>query len=313
MILPQRLIPGSRLKVIFPAGPLKGSRNRVRYYNDGISLLEAHFAIEGSRLLEREADGFAGSDEQRADELNQAWRSDRIHALIAGRGGYGCLRILNALDFDAAARSPKALIGFSDITILQAALYQKLQLISFSGPMPINLDSAALSRLLPLLTQPTTGIDLIPEKSKVRIEVLSDGEAEGVLLGGNLFSLVQLIGTGFLPRLNDAIFFFEDINETVDHIDSFLHHLKLAGLLYGVKGVIVGDISWRETEAKLSARKTNALICDRLRTIFRKEIPILFGVPFGHIDKSITIPYGARARLDTKSRSLTLLQEVTAG
>ncbi len=313
MILPKRLKPRSRIKVIFPASALRNGRNIARYYNAGIALLEKHFTVEGSRLLESQDDGFSAGDDVRANEFNSAIKAAKTEGIIAGRGGYGCLRLLNGIDYDLVAVSPKAVIGFSDITILQAALFQKTGLISFSGPMPLTLDAEGLQYLLPLLLQETTGRDLIPARAKSRIEVLSHGIAEGTLLGGNLFSLVQLIGTGFLPRLNDAILFFEDINETVDHIDSFLHHLKLAGLLYGVQGVVVGDLDWREGRQYPSAAKSNEQIKQRLKKIFRKEIPVLFGVPYGHCDKSITIPFGARARLATETKSLTLLQEVTVG
>ncbi len=283
----------------------------VRSYNDGVSLLEQHFEIEGSALMEADHHGLAGEDEQRAAELNAAFRSAKSRALIAGRGGYGCLRLLKHIDFEAAKTRPKALIGFSDLTILQLALYRKIGLVSFSGPMVGTVDSRELRRMLPLLTGVITGIDLIEKEDRKSIEVLSPGIAEGVLLGGNLYSIVQLIGTGFLPRFENSILFFEDVNETVDHIDSFLQHLKLAGQLYGIAGVVIGNIDWRKDGKTSSRRQNEVRFRERLRGLFRRDIPILLGLRYGHCDGSLTIPMGVRARLDTEAKSLVLLEEVT--
>ncbi len=311
MILAKRLNPKSRLKVIFPASSLKSGKGMARYYNHGVSLMERHFELEGSRLLDSDFNGFSATDELRAQEINEGIRSPKIHGLIAGRGGYGAIRLLNLIDFETVKQRPKVIIGFSDMTIIQSALYVKCGLISFSGPMLATMDAAGSEALVPLVCSDTTGYELIRTERKGKIEVINPGTAEGILLGGNLFSLVQLIGTGFLPRFENAILFFEDVNETVDHLDSFLNHFKLAGLLYGVQGVVIGDTDWRETAPLTSRKKHETLFRERIKTIFRREVPVITGLCYGHCDNSITIPFGARVRLDTESRSLTLLQEVT--
>lgn len=313
MLLAKRLKRESCLKIVFPASSLKSGKGMTRWYNHGVSLLEKHFQLEGSRLVDKDFTGFAGKDEARAQEINEAFRDGAIHGLIAGRGGYGCLRLLNLLDFELIKKHPKVVIGFSDLTILQTAIYAKTGLVSFSGPMLATMDAGGRDALLPLLCGDTTGRELIPGSNKDELEVINPGTAEGVLLGGNLFSLVQLFATGFMPRFENAILFFEDVNETVDHLDSFLNHLKLAGQLYGVLGVVIGDTDWRESSPLTSSKRHDALFRERIKSIFRREIPVITGVRYGHCDKSITIPVGARARLDTESRSLTLLQEVTVG
>lgn len=313
MLLARRLNRESNLKIVFPASSLKSGKGMTRYYNHGVSLLEKHFTLEGSRLIDSDVNGLAGTDEARAQEINDAFRNPKIHGLIAGRGGYGSLRLLNAIDFDLIRQFPKPLIGFSDLTILQTAIYAKTGLVSFSGPMLATMDAAGRDALLPMLCSDTTGRELIPANNREDVQVINPGSAEGTLMGGNLFSLVQLFATGFMPRFENVILFFEDINETVDHLDSFLSHLKLAGQLYGVLGVVIGDTDWRETTPLTSSRKHNALFLERIKTIFRREVPVITGVRYGHCDKSITVPIGARAKLDTKTRSLTLLQEVTIG
>ncbi len=312
-MLARRLSQQSRLKIFFPASSLKSGKAMTRAYNHGASLMERYFALEGSRLLDSEHNGFAATDEQRAAEFNDAIRSSKIHGLIAGRGGYGTLRLLNLIDYDAVKNYPKAIIGLSDLTILQSALYVKTGLVTFSGPLLATMDAAGRDALLPLLCGDNSGRELLPEDNREEIEVVNSGKADGVLMGGNLFSLVQLIGTGFLPRFDNTILFFEDVNETVDHLDSFLNHFKLAGLLYGVQGVVIGDTDWRETTPLTSSKKHDKLFGERIKTIFRREIPVITGVRYGHCDGSITIPFGARARLDADAHSLKLLQEVTSG
>lgn len=311
MLLAKRLNRESNLKVVFPASSLKSGKGMTRYYNHGVSLLERHFQLEGSRLIDSDVSGLAGSDEARAQEINDAFRNPKVHGLIAGRGGYGSLRLLNLIDFDLIKQFPKPLIGFSDLTILQTAIYAKTGLVSFSGPMLATMDAAGRDSLLPLLCSDTSDRELIPANNREEVQTVNPGSAEGILMGGNLFSLVQLFATGFMPRFENVILFFEDVNETVDHLDSFLSHLKLAGQLYGVLGVVIGDTDWRETSPLTSSKKHDALFRERIKTIFRREIPVMTGVRYGHCDKSITIPIGAKARLDTESRSLTLLQEVT--
>jgi muramoyltetrapeptide carboxypeptidase len=311
VIVPKQLDEKSRVKVILPSSSLRATFGFGRAYSRGYSLLQKHFSVENSQYWQTDYQRFAASDEERAAELNEAFRSGKWHAVIAGRGGYGCLRMLPAVDFETIKQRPKLLLGFSDITILQLALYCKIGLVSLSSPVVASLNNDNIQGLLPLLLGDSAGFDLIPPANKKRIEVLQPGKAEGVLLGGNLCSMVQLIGAGYMPRLDNAIFFVEDVNETVDSIDSFLHHLKLAGLLYRITGVVIGDLSFRRKHIFTNQSKWRNLLRQRIASIFRKEIPVIMGVDYGHIGKSITIPIGVRAELDTESLSLTLMESVT--
>lgn len=311
MIVPKRLGEKSRIKVVLPASSLRVGAGMSRAFAKGYDLLHKHFVLENSEFWKNDHQTFAASDEERAAELNEAFRSPKYDAIIAGRGGYGCIRVLSLLDFKVIADHPKALIGFSDITIPQLAAYAKTGLASLSGPTVAYLNDENIQCLLRLLTTDSTGLDLIPEANKRRIQVMQPGQAEGVLLGGNLSSLMQLIGTGMLPRLDNAIFFFEDISRTVDFIDGSLHHLRLAGLLYKVTGVVIGDISFFSKSLYPSQAKWRKLLTQRMSSIFRREIPVIMGVDYGHIGKSTTLPIGVRAKLDTEGRSLTLMESVT--
>jgi len=311
VIVPRQLDDKSRIKVVLPSSSLQATLGFRRAYLRGYRLLQQHFEVEGSSYWQSEHLCMAASDEERAAELNEGFRSGKWNALIAGRGGYGCLRMLPAVDFEMIKLRPKFLIGFSDLTILQLALYCKIGLVSLSGPMVTTLNADTIQRLLPLLLGDSAGIDLIPPANKKHIEVVQPGKVEGVLLGGNLCSMIHLIGTGYMPRLDNTILFVEDVNETVDAIDRYLHHLKLAGLLYKVAGVVIGDLSLRSSHVFASRSKRQQLLRQRLAPIFRKEIPIIAGVEYGHLNRSITIPLGVRATLDTDSLSLTLSESVT--
>ena len=311
MIVPKRLGEKSRIKVVLPASSLRVGAGMTRAFAKGYDLLQKHFVLENSKFWKNDHQTFAASDEERAAELNEAFRSPKYDAIIAGRGGYGCIRMLSQLDFNVIFERPKALIGFSDITIPQLAVYAKTGLASLSGPTVTSLNEDNIRCLLRLLTADSAGLDLIPTANKKRIQVLQPGQAEGILLGGNLSSLMQLIGTGMLPRLDNAIFVFEDISRTVDFIDGSLHHLRLAGLLYKVTGVVIGDISFFSKSLYPSQAKWRKLLTERMFSIFRREIPVIMGVDYGHIDKSITIPIGVRAKLDTEKLSLTLMESAT--
>lgn len=311
MIVPKRLGEKSRIKVILPASSLRVGAGMTKDFANGYDLLQKHFVVENSEFWKNDYQTFAASDEERAAELTEAFRSPKYDAIIAGRGGYGCIRILSQVDFNVIFERPKALIGFSDITIPQLAAYAKTGLASFSGPTVTFLNENNMRYLLTLLTAESAGLDLIPVTNKKRIQVLQPGQAEGVLLGGNLSSLMQLIGTGMLPRLDNAIFVFEDISRTVDFIDGSLQHLKLAGLLYKITGVVIGDISFFSKSLYSSQAKWRKVLTQRMSTIFRKEIPVMMGVDYGHVDNSITIPLGVRASLDTEARSLILAESAT--
>jgi muramoyltetrapeptide carboxypeptidase len=311
VIVPRQLDEKSRVKIILPSSSLRATFGLGRAYARGYSLLEKHLTVENSKHWRNDYQRFAATDEERAAEFDEAFRSGKWHAVIAGHGGYGCLRILPAVDFETIRQRPKLLLGFSDTTILQLAIYCRTGMVSLSSPVVASLNNDNIQRLLPLLLGDSAGFDLIPPANKKRVEVLQSGKAEGVLLGGNLYSMVQLIGAGYMPRFDNAIFFVEDVNETVDSIDSFLHHLKLAGLLYRITGVVIGDLSLRRNHLFTNQSKWRNLLRQRIASIFRKEIPVISGVDYGHISKSITMPIGVRAELDTESRSLTLLESVT--
>ena len=234
-IRPPRLGPGARVALVAPAGPLHERDDLAR----GEALVRA---LGWEPVLAPHAGGhhgyLSGTDEERLGDLNAALADPRVDAVWCLRGGYGMTRILPGLDFAAARRRPKVVLGFSDITARLVPLFVETGLVTFHGPIArtemgpfarYHLDRVVtnvnapgrLGRLAP------PADTLVPQKD--RIATLVPGVAEGPLVGGNLTLLQCLIGTRWFPDLRGAILFIEDVGEDVYSIDRMLSHLALAG------------------------------------------------------------------------------------
>ena len=237
------------------------------------------------------------TDRRLAARFLEIWQEPEVKAIIGARGGYGSLKVLSHLDAGALANSPKRLVGFSDLTNLLWRLHRDLNLVTFHGPtvahLPV-LTPEARESFFKWLTSPgprtVTFPDLIP---------LLEGNATGVMAGGNLTTLCHLLGTPFAPRFRDYILFLEDHNEALYRLDRLVHHLLLAGALEGVKGVVLGAFTG------CGAAPEN--LWQVLATAFKPlKVPVLAGLPVGHQPENHTLPLGVRARLDSRAGSLTL-------
>jgi muramoyltetrapeptide carboxypeptidase len=308
---PPRLGPGSRVALVAPAGPLLELDDRAR----GEELCRA-LGFEpvlapnaGSRY------GYlAGTDEQRLGDLNAALRDPKVDAVWCLRGGYGMTRILHGVDFEAIERRPKAVIGYSDITALINAISRRSGVVAFHGPMsrssltPFSrwhfdrvLSNLSEAGQLGRIAQPADV--LVPREN--RIVTLEGGVAEGKLVGGNLTLIQALIGTPFLPDLDDVILFIEDVGEDLYSVDRMLAHLRMIGALSKLRGVIVG----RFTEMKRGTDDGALGFDEVLGTyLLPLRIPVAYGFPLGHIDDQWTLPIGVRARLDASAGEVEILE-----
>ena len=248
----------------------------------------------------REKNGYlAGSDRDRVEDINAALRDSSIDALWCLRGGYGMLRILAGVDYDALDNAPKPIIGYSDITALHAAVQRKCGLITYHGPTarePLS-DFSRDSFERALMAQ----IDSCGEAPNAR--EIRPGRASGRLVGGNLAVLTSLCGTPFMPDLDDGILILEEIGEAVYRIDRMLHQLKLSGALNACNAIVFGECIRCPDDAGGGARPFDEVLGEIAAAV---DIPCLAGVPVGHIDAQWTIPLGATAELDTASRTLTV-------
>ncbi|HEX2210826.1 MAG TPA: LD-carboxypeptidase, partial [Longimicrobium sp.] len=249
----------------------------------------------------------SGTDRERAADLNGALRDPSIGAVWLLRGGYGTMRIVDRLDWDALARHPKALIGFSDNTALHLAAH-RAGVVAFHGPHPHTpeMPAFALDELVRVLTVPEPA-GVLPFPPDGRAETVTGGVAEGPLLGGNLSLLSATLGTPYAIRPEGAILFIEEVGEPAYRLDRMLSHLRLAGVLSAVTGIAVGGIT--EAPRLNGAPDPMDVVRDALGGL---GIPVATGFPFGHIDDNWTLPMGVRARLDADAGTLALLEPAVA-
>lgn len=270
------------------------------------------FGLKRYRETIRPEGYLAGPDGERVDELNRALRDRDVSFLVCVRGGYGSLRLLDRIDYEAARAHPKVLIGYSDITALQLALWARSGMRGLSGSM-VAVDWAdpeadterifwrVLSGPAPFEINGPGGAGLFPVRR---------GVAEGLLIGGNLSMITRLVGTPFLPDLDGAILFVEDVGEAPYRVDGSLAHLRLAGVLDRLAGLVWGRFTgWEPADDRPTLTYDEVL--DQYASAL--SIPVAGGLSYGHLRLHHAMPIGVRARLDTTgpSASLTILESLT--
>ena len=296
---PKPLEAGAHVALVAPAGPLPKPEDLPRAQENARSL--GWEPIVGAHATER-LGYLAGHDRDRLNDLNRALRDPKIDAVWILRGGYGLMRILPDIDYDALSRTPKSIIGFSDVTALHSAVQRKCRLITYHGPnaREVLTDFSRDSFQRAVINQ-TDSCGTAPNAREINA-----GAAEGRLVGGNLSLLSALCGTPYMPDLTDGILILEDINEPVYRIDRMLQQLKLAGVLNGCKAIVFGDCTSCPEDAggaEAGARKFDEVLGEIAHSL---GVPCMSGVPVGHIDEQWTIPLGAMAELDTATRTLSV-------
>jgi muramoyltetrapeptide carboxypeptidase len=311
MIRPPRLVPGCRVALLAPAGPLLERDDLER----GAELCRAlgFVPVLGPNAHRRHG-YLAGSDDERLADLNAALNDPAVDAIWCLRGGYGITRILDRVDLTGMAERPRAVIGYSDVTALLLAILRETGIVTFHAPMartPLTpfgrehfervLGRGAPAGRLGRLPQPA-GV-LVPRSP--RIVAVRGGVAEGPLVGGNLSLVIALIGTRHFPELDGAILFLEDVGEDLYRIDRMLAHLRMIGALDRLAGVALGQF----TDMK-RATGDGALGFDEVLSTYFEPlgIPVAYGFPIGHVDDQWTVPMGVRARLDAGAGEVELLE-----
>lgn len=257
----------------------------------------------------------AGTDRERATDLMTMFTDKKVKAIICLRGGYGAGRILDRLDFALIRRHPKILSGYSDITALHGALLQKSGLVSIHAPM---LNGALADPNVPEFTKKSFFRTVMEAQSpgsiragyaEKTISILRGGVAEGRLVGGNLSLICASLGTPFSPSFKGKILFFEDVSERPYRLDRLLTQLLNAGIFSQVVGVAVGVIKDcnepKEKTGKEYYQSGAQVVKERLATL---RVPVVIGLPFGHVDLNAAIPVGIRARLDGKRGDLIITE-----
>lgn len=263
--------------------------------------------LEGLDVLERAELRYAGSDEQRVADLNALASVDALPDIVlAIRGGYGATRLLEQLDYGALrerlADTATVLVGHSDFTAIQLALYAKSGLVTFGGPM-LGADFGA-PELHPLMWEHFWRTVAAPQSTAIWATP-TEGEldVEGPLWGGNLAVLCSLIGTPYFPRIDGGILFVEDVGEPPYRIERLLYQLHLSGVLDRQRALVLGHFSQCRPAAYDNGYDLGAAF-DQIGRIAR--VPVVRGLPFGHEPDKFTLPFGAAARLSVAGGEATL-------
>lgn len=287
-ILPPALRAGDTIGVIAPAGPITADALAV-----GLAALErrGYRPTHLPGILDRDL-YFAGSVQRRLDELHRMFADPEVKGIVCFRGGYGCNYLLPHLDLDLIRSHPKFFCGCSDVTTLLTYLCDRAELVVFHGPMlqrdaqPDGVDEESWHAA-------TSGEPSVRDFGKP-VQVLVPGHAEGVLYGGCLSLLCASLGTPYEIQTRGTILFIEDVAEPAFRIDRMLMHLKLAGKLDEVRGIIFGEMLDCARGAQGYSLQDVVL-----RVVGDLGVPVVYGLPSGHVTRSnITIPLGVAAQLD---------------
>jgi len=229
---------------------------------------------------------FAGTDKERANDLQEMMDRPNIKAIFCARGGYGTVRIMEHLDFTGFTNHPKWIIGYSDVTILHAHINNYLGIQSLHATMPINFESNTPASLLSLKNYLWGKNDSIQFPSTL---MNKNGEAEGLVIGGNLSILYSILGTnsGFNPDYK--ILFIEDLDEYLYHIDRMMMALKRAGKLSKLKGLIVGGMTKMNDNEIPFGKSAEEIILEHCGQF---DYPICFQAPIGHLDDNRALVFG---------------------
>jgi muramoyltetrapeptide carboxypeptidase len=298
LVRPSRLAPGARVAVVAPSGPVPEERLLA-----GLDVLRGWDLdpVVAPHVLDRHGEFtyLAGTDADRAADLQNAWCDPSVDAVLCARGGYGVMRMVDLLDWNALrAAGPKVLVGFSDVTALHEAFAARLGLVTLYGPMAAGIDfiknARAQEHLKSTLFAPETvrtiasgGTALVP------------GRARGVTLGGCLCLLASELGSAHARAgARGGLLCLEDAGEETYRLDRYLTQLLRADRLDGVRGVLLG--SWERCDPY---ERVRALLLDRLGGL---GVPVVEEFGFGHCEGALTIPFGVSAELDADAGTLTL-------
>jgi muramoyltetrapeptide carboxypeptidase len=282
---PAAVQAGDLVAVIAPGAAVDGAA-----LSAGVRFLErAGFRAQLGSAARNRSGYLAGTDIERLNDLHDAFADPEVKAILTARGGYGSGRLLDRIDVDLIRKNPKIFVGHSDITFLMNVIVQQARAVAFHGPMVCGLDRQpdAAGALLGMIGGSRAGWH------QAAADVIQPGIAEGVLAGGCLSAIVATIGTEHQMITEGRLLFLEDVNEKPFRIDRMLTHMRQAGLLDGVAGVIFGEM-FGCTAGPDEAVTVRDVVHEAFHDV---SYPVAFGLNSGHGSGTVTLPLGIRARL----------------
>lgn len=284
-----------------------------------VNLEKLGFRVMHAAHLRASRGNTAGTIGQRLTDLHTLFAHREVRALWAARGGSGTAQILPYIDYGLVARNPKVVIGYSDLTSLLLALYAKSGLVTFHGPVASSgFTPFTVSQLEAILIEgrATHAMSTADEHTKRAAtepnfvqRVLNSGSAGGTLIGGNLSVLTSMVGTPYLPDMQNALLFLEEISEAPYRIDRMLTQLEQNGMLNKTSGAMLGVFVKCEPAAGEESLALSQALNDHFSS---RPIPSAYGLSFGHIASQWVLPIGVRASFDADARTVTLLESAVS-
>ena len=298
---PKILEKNDIIGIFAPASPVK----REFFQKGKCELEKLGFKIKYSENIFQKEKFLAGDDLTRAREFIELLKDNAVKALIGARGGYGSIRLISFIDkIDFSEAEPKILIGSSDLTCLLLFFNQKYKWVVFYGPMACssiakgNYDKKIFLHVLTVSS---------PLPPLIKGKVIKPGKATGILSGGCLSLICSTIGTHYEIETTDKILILEDFQEKPYRIDRYLWQLKLAGKFEKIKGVVFGEMKDCSQHPEQGYE-----LEDVIKDFFQEyDFPALYGFPFGHSEKTFTLPLGIKVEIDSSLPGIKFLEEAT--
>jgi len=290
---PPPLKIGDTIAVIAPCSAAQ--KDKVE---EGLSYLaNKGFVVKIAKNLTSANGNMAGTKKERINSLHEFWADPEVKALFCVRGGYGIQRILPDLNYDLFRSNPKILVGYSDISALSCSILAKSNIITYSGPMVASDMSDNMDHFSEeLLWRTLMGNPKISNPSNQPLIIYRKGNTEGFLIGGTLTVLLPYLGTTYMPNLKGAILVLEDIGENSGRLDRHFHHLKFQGVFDQISGLVLGIFEDCFTNDEDSVESLKRILDSVLEGY---DFPVLMNFAYGHINKRVTLPFGAMAKIDT--------------
>ena len=285
LIKPKKLEKGDTISIIAPSGGVESDENLLRAT---AYLKSLGYNVKWGKNVLKTNKYLAGTDNERLEDLHNAFKDKGINAIIALRGGYGAIRLINKIDYNLIKQNPKIFAGYSDITGLSAMLLKHSELITYSAPM-INGDFGIKSKDKFTIdnffkTVATT------EKQEIKAQtILKEGKASGITFGGNLATLVSLCGLDFIPN-QKFIFFAEDLNEPVYKLDKmFTQLLNIEEFRKNISGIVFGEFLDIDNDEWLNSLQKEI--------VQELKVPAISGLKITHAREKLTIPIGIESAI----------------
>lgn len=297
------LLKGDTIGITGPAGAIYEPETIDRITT---RLTELGFKYKLGKTLYERYGYLAGTDQMRADELMEFYKDSSVKAILTMRGGWGCARILDLLDYELISEHPKILMGFSDITSLVNAIHTKTGQVTFHGPCGYStwtdFSTGYVTKAI-AVGAPFTMQN--PDDFLDHLLTLSPGKAEGELVGGNITVMVSMIGTPYEPDWNNKILFLEETNEEPYRIDRMFWQMKQAGIFAKVKGIVFGSFNKCFAEEPEKSFTLHEVLEQHFKGL---SIPVYMGATFGHMSPKFTLPIGVMAELDADNFTIRTLE-----